>query len=53
MTGVTASSYIIATAQTRRSGVFVQVVVPAAGKFTIYLNKVVSGTTYVGFLVIN
>jgi len=53
MTGVTTSSYIIATPQTNRAGVFVQAVVPAAGYFTIYLNKIVAGTTYVGYLVIN
>ncbi|HLX33945.1 MAG TPA: hypothetical protein VKR30_01735 [Candidatus Limnocylindrales bacterium] len=53
MSGVTTSSYIIATPQTNRAGVFVQAVVPAAGSFTIYLNKIVAGTTYVGYLVIN
>jgi len=50
---VTTSSYIIATPQTNRAGLFVQAVVPAAGKFTIYLNKSVSATTYIGYLVIN
>jgi hypothetical protein len=55
MAGVTKGSYIIATLQTRRTGVYVQAVVPATlgGSFTIYLNKTVSGTTYVGYLVIN
>lgn len=53
MAGVTSSSYIIATLQTRRAGVYVHAVVPAAGSFTIYLNKVVTGATVVGFLVIN
>ena len=53
MTGVTTASYIIATLQTRRTGVYVHAVVPAAGSFTIYLNKAVSSTTYVGYLVIN
>jgi hypothetical protein len=53
MAGVTTSSYIIATPQTNRAGVFVQSVVPASGSFTIHLNKAVSGTTYVGYLVIN
>jgi hypothetical protein len=53
LAGVTTSSWIIATPQTNRAGVFVQAVVPASGSFTIYLNKVVSGTTYVGYLVIN
>jgi hypothetical protein len=53
LAGVTTASYIIATPQTNRAGVFVQAVVPASGKFTIYLNKTVSATTYVGYLVIN
>jgi hypothetical protein len=53
MTGVTTSSYIIATLQTNRAGVYVQSVVPATGYFTIHLNKTVSATTYVGYLVIN
>jgi hypothetical protein len=53
MVGVTGSSYIIATLQTRRAGVYVHAVVPAAGYFTIYLNKIVAGGTAVGYLVIN
>jgi hypothetical protein len=53
MAGVTTASYIIATPQTNRTGLFVQAVVPATGKFTIYLNKTVAATTYVGYLVIN
>jgi hypothetical protein len=53
MAGVTTGSYIIATPQTNRPGVFVQAVVPVAGSFTIYLNKAVPGTTYIGYLVIN
>ncbi len=53
MAGVTTSSYIIATLQTRRTGVYVHAVVPASGYFVIYLNKAVTATTYVGYLVIN
>jgi hypothetical protein len=53
MVGVTTSSYIIATLQTRRSGVYVHAVVPSAGYFTIYLKKTVSAATYIGYLVIN
>jgi hypothetical protein len=53
MTGVTTASYIIATLQSKRTGIYVQSVVPAAGSFTIYLNKAVTSTTYVGYLVIN
>jgi hypothetical protein len=53
MAGVTTASYVIATLQTNRAGVHVQAVVPSSGKFTIFLNKAVSGTTYVGYLVVN
>ena len=53
LAGVTTSSYIVATPQTNRSGLFVQAVVAGTGKFTIYLNKVVSGTTRIGYIVIN
>ena len=48
--GITAASLVIATPKTNRAGVFVQAVVPSAGKFTIYLNKKVSGTTYVAYM---
>jgi hypothetical protein len=53
MAGVTSSSYVIATLQTRRTGVYVHAVVPGTGYFYIYLNKAVTATTYVGYLVIN
>jgi hypothetical protein len=53
MAGVTTASYIIATLQTRRTGVYVHAVVPATGYFVIYLNKAVTANTYVGYLVIN
>ena len=53
MAGVTSSSYVIATLQSKRTGIYVQSVVPTTGYFTIYLNKAVSSTTYVGYLVIN
>jgi hypothetical protein len=53
MAGVTTSSYVIATLQTRRTGVYVHAVVPGTGYFYIYLNKAVTATTYVGYLVIN
>jgi hypothetical protein len=51
--GVTTSSLVIATLQTYRSGIYVAAAVPAAGKFTIYLNKAVSATTYVAFFILN
>jgi hypothetical protein len=53
MAGVTTSSYVIATLQTRRTGVYVHAVVPGTGYFYIYLNKAVTANTYVGYLVIN
>jgi hypothetical protein len=51
--GVPTSSLVIATLQTYRSGVYIAATVPAAGKFTIYLEKAVSGTTHVAFFIIN
>lgn len=53
LAGVAAGSYVIATLQSNRPGVYVQAVVPATGKFTIYLNKAVTTFTYVGYIVIN
>jgi hypothetical protein len=53
MAGVSTSSYVIATLQTRRIGVYVHAVVPGTGYFLIYLNKAVTANTYVGYLVIN
>ena len=45
MGGVSTASFILATLQTKRTGIYVIAVVPAAGYFTIYLNKAVSSTT--------
>jgi hypothetical protein len=53
MSGVTTSSWVIATPQQNRTGVFVQAVVARTGSFTIYLSKTVSLRTLVGYLVIN
>ena len=53
MAGVTTSSYVIATLQGNRAGIWVQAVVTASGSFTIYLNKAVPATTSVGYLVVN
>jgi hypothetical protein len=47
------SSYVIATLQTNRPGVYIQSVVTANGSFTVNLNKSVPGFTYFGYLVIN
>jgi hypothetical protein len=53
MTGVTTSSYVVATMQTDVSGVYVRSVVPASGSFTIHLSKAAGKTVVVGYLVIN
>ena len=53
MTGVTTSSYVIATMQTSVSGLYVRAVVPGSGYFTIYLSKAPGKTAYIGYLVIN
>lgn len=53
MAGVTSSSYIVATLQARRTGTWVQAVVPATGSFTIYLSKALSTAAYVCYVVIN
>ena len=53
LAGVTTSSLIFAVLQTYRSGYYVVAAVPAAGKFTIRLNKSVTATTYVAYFVVN
>ena len=53
LAGVTTSSYVIATPQAKRAGVFVQAVVPAGGSFTIHLSRAPLVATTVGYLVIN
>ena len=50
--GVTTASLIIATPKTNRAGVYVQSAVPAAGKFTVHLNKKVSAATDVAYLIL-
>jgi hypothetical protein len=57
LAGVTTSSLIFAVLATNRSGRWVRAVVPATGKFTIYLNTTIStasvGTTYLVWWIIN
>ena len=53
MTGVTSSSYVVATMQTNVSGLYVRSVVCGSGYFTIYLSKAAGKTAYVGYMVIN
>jgi hypothetical protein len=51
--GVSTSSQIFALIQNNRSGRWVRAVVPASGKFTIYLNATLSSTTYVAWFILN
>ncbi len=53
MAGVGTSSFIIATPQTNRPGVYVQSVVASAGSFTIHLNRAAPARMRVGYLVLN
>ena len=46
------SYFAFAVLNSSRSGIYVRAVVPAAGKITIYLNKAVSSSTYVSWLVL-
>ena len=51
MAGVTSTSKVLAVLNSNRSGRYVRAVVPATGKFTIYLNSSVSSSTYVAYFV--
>jgi hypothetical protein len=53
MTGVTTSSYVIATLQSNQSGLYVKAVVPGTNKFTIVLSKACAASCVVGYFVIN
>ena len=53
MAGVTSSSKVLAVLNSNRSGRYVRAVVPATGKFTVYLNSSVSSSTYVAYFVID
>jgi hypothetical protein len=50
LSGCTTSTLVLAVLSTNRSGRYVRAVVPAAGKFTIYLNTTVPGTTGVTWI---
>jgi len=45
LAGCTSSTLVLAVLSTNRSGRYVRAVVPASGKFTVYLNTTVPGTT--------
>ncbi|TME79969.1 MAG: hypothetical protein E6I45_11920 [Chloroflexi bacterium] len=51
--GVTTSSLVIATLATYRAGVYIAAVVPGSGKFTVYLNKAVTASTYFVYMILN
>jgi hypothetical protein len=53
LAGVTSSSIVIAVLQTNEAGVSVRAAVPAAGKFTVYLNKALASGAVVGWIVLN
>jgi hypothetical protein len=53
MAGVSSTSKVLAVLNSNRSGRYVRAVVPASGKFTIYLNSSVSSSTYVAYFVID
>jgi hypothetical protein len=53
LSGVSTSSYVIATLQSNQSGLYVKCVVPATGKFTIVLSKACAASCVVGYFVIN
>ncbi len=53
LAGVTTTSLVIVTLQTYRSGVYVAAAVPASGKFTVYLSKAVTATTYFAYFILN
>ena len=55
LTGLTSSTFVVATVQGSTAGVWVQrvAVTPASGYFRIYLNKTASANTKVGWFAIN
>ena len=53
VSGLTSSNLVIATLQTHRTGVYVAAAVPTTGRFTLYLNKAVTATTYFAWVVLN
>jgi hypothetical protein len=52
LSGVTSSSLVFAVLSTNRSGIFVRAVAPTTGKFVVYLNAKVPGTTYFSWIVL-
>jgi hypothetical protein len=53
LAGTTSTSKIFAVLASNRSGRYVRAVVPAAGKFTIYLNTTVSSSSTISWFVLD
>ena len=53
LAGVTSGSRVFAVLHSNKAGRWVRAVVPASGKFTIYLNTKVTSATYVAWFVVN
>ena len=53
LAGVTTASLVIATMQTYRSGVFIMAGTPVTGSFTIRLNKAVTASTVIAWMILN
>jgi hypothetical protein len=53
LAGVTSTSLVFAVLATNRSGRWIQAVVPATGKFTVYVNAAVTAATTVAWWVLN
>jgi hypothetical protein len=51
--GVTSSSLVFAVLRSNRSGRWVRAVVPASGKFTVYLNNAVTKSTDIVWWILN
>jgi hypothetical protein len=53
LAGVTATSKVFAVLATSESGRWVRAVVPAAGKFSIYLNTTLTSSAVVSWFVLD
>ncbi len=53
LAGVTATSKVFAVLATSETGRWVRAVVPAAGKFTVYLNTTLTSSAVVSWFVLD
>jgi hypothetical protein len=53
LSGVTTGSLVFAVLQANRTGRWVRAVLPATGRFIVYLNTTLTATTYVAWFVLN